>query len=82
MIRQPLELIPNDICGLVPEISLGGAQYFITFVDDCTRKVWVYSLKTKDKALETFVRWITEVQNRSGHKVKRFWSDNWGEYTS
>ena len=29
------------------ERSLGGAMYFITFVHDVTRKVWVYSLKFK-----------------------------------
>ena len=82
MIRQPLELIDNDIYEPMPERSRGGAQYFITFVDVCTRKVWAYSLKSKDEALETFARWITEAENRSGHKVKTSRSDNGGEYTS
>ena len=81
-IHQPLELVHTDICGPMPEKSLGGSQYFITFVDDCTCKVWAYWLKSKDEALETFARWITELENRSGHKVKIFQSDNGGEYTS
>ena len=38
MIRHPLELIHSDICGPMPERSLGGSQYFITFLDDCTQK--------------------------------------------
>uniref|UniRef100_A0A2N9EH16 Integrase catalytic domain-containing protein n=1 Tax=Fagus sylvatica TaxID=28930 RepID=A0A2N9EH16_FAGSY len=29
--------------------SLGGNRYFVTFIDDTSRKVWVYVLKTKDK---------------------------------
>ena len=39
MVRNPLELIHSDICRSMPERSLGGSRYFITFVDDCTRKV-------------------------------------------
>ena len=65
----------------MPERSLGRARYFITFVDDYTHKVWPYSLKSKDKALETFAWWITDIENRSSHKVKIFWLDNMGEYT-
>ena len=38
-VRQPLELVHTDICGPMLERSLGGSQYFITFVDD-SRKVW------------------------------------------
>ena len=81
-VRQPLELVHTDICGPMPERSLGGSRYFITFVDDCTRKVWAYSIKSKDEALEVFTRWISEVENRSGHRVKTLRSDNGGEYTS
>mgnify|MGYP000232211528 CR=1 FL=1 len=66
----------------MPERSLGGSRYFITFVDDCTRKVWAYSIKSKDEALEVFTRWIAEVENRSGYRVKTLRSDNGGEYTS
>ena len=43
-LQHPLELVYTDICGLMPERSQGGSRYFITFVDDCTRKVWAYSL--------------------------------------
>ena len=82
MVRQPLELIHNDICGPMLERSLGGARYFITFVDDYICKVWAYSLKSKDKMLETFDWWIIEAKKRSGYKVKTFWWDNGDEYTS
>ena len=62
-VRNPLELIHSDICGPMPERSLGGSRYFITFVDDCTRKVWAYSLRSKDEALTVFSRWLAEVEN-------------------
>ena len=55
-VRQTLELVHTDICGPMPERSLGGFQYIITLVDDCTRKVWAYSIMFKDKALEVFTQ--------------------------
>ena len=82
MVRQPLELVHTDICGPMPERSLGGSRYFITFIDDCTRKVWAYSIRSKEETLEVFSQWLAEVENRSGHRVKTLRSDNRGEYTS
>ena len=40
-----LELIHTDVCGKLNVKSLGGAQYFLTFIDDSTRYVWIYILK-------------------------------------
>ena len=34
-----------------PQI-LGGAEYFLTFLDDKTHYTWVYSLKNKDQVFE------------------------------
>ena len=65
MVHQPLELVYTDICGLMPERSLGGSRYFITFVDDSTQKVWAYSLRLKDEALTVFSWWLAEVENRT-----------------
>jgi hypothetical protein len=39
-----LELIHSDICGPISPKSNGGKRYFITFIDDLTRKTWVYFL--------------------------------------
>lgn len=35
---SPLELVYSDVFGPTEVTSLGGANYFITFLDDCTRK--------------------------------------------
>ena len=64
------------------ERSQGGSWYFITFVDDCTRKVWAYSLRSKDEALTVFCWWLVEVENRTRQRVKTLRSYNGGEYTS
>ena len=74
--------LDSDICSSMPERSLGGSRYFITFVDDCTWNVWAYSLRSKDEALTVFSRWLAEVENRTGQRVKTLWSDKGREYTS
>lgn len=61
-------------------ISHGRCQYFISFVDDYTRKVWVYFLKTKDEAFDRFVEWISLVENQSEKKVKTLRTDNGLEF--
>ena len=30
----PLELVHSDVCGPMPIVSMGGASYFVTFIDD------------------------------------------------
>src|SRR5262249_5342997 len=49
-----LHLVHSNICGPIKEKTLGGSLYFITFIDNCSRKVWVYTLKTKNQALFIF----------------------------
>ena len=50
----PLELVHSDVCSPMPTKSLGGSSYFVTFIDDSTRKVWLYGLQSKDQVFSTF----------------------------
>ena len=47
----PLEIVHTNICGPMQVPSLGGSIYFLTFIDDFSRKTWVYFLKYKSKTL-------------------------------
>ena len=76
---EPLGLVHSDICGKLNSKSLGGAEYFLTFVDDKTRYVWAYFLKHKD---EEFQRFKALVEMSSGHQVKVLHTDNCGKHTS
>ena len=49
-----LELVHSDLCGPTKTNKLGGALYFVTFIDHFFRKLWVYVLKTKDQVLGVF----------------------------
>jgi hypothetical protein len=51
-------------------MSLGKSSYFITCIDDYSQKCWVYFLKTKDEAFDTFKRFKALVENERGCKIK------------
>ena len=42
-----LELIHLDLCGPMSFASLTGFEYYITFIDDFSRKTWIYFLRSK-----------------------------------
>ena len=72
----------SDVCGKISTESLSGAEYFLTFIDDTTRYVWVYVLKRKDQVFERFLEWKALVEKSTGRKLKALRTDNGGEYTS
>ena len=51
---EPLQLVHSDVCGPMPVMSMGGAMYFGTFIDEFSQKVWSYLLKRKEQVLEVF----------------------------
>lgn len=75
-----LELIHSDVCGPMPVESWGGSKYFLTFVDDFSRKTTVYCLKTKDEVVAYMKQYINRVERDKNRKVKQFRSDNGLEY--
>ncbi len=77
-----LELVHSDVCGLMKATSRGGARYFITFIDDFSKKTHVYLLKTKGEVFDKFKEYKALVENQTGMKIKTFRSDNGGEFVS
>ena len=80
--KQTLDHIHSNIWGPSQIPSHGGARYFITFINDYSRKLWVYILKHKSEALDKFKEWIALMENQIGRKVKRLRIDNGLEYCS
>ena len=75
-----LDYIHTDVWGPTKTASLGGKHYFVTFVNDFSRRVWVYTLRSKDEVFETFLIWKKMVENQTGRKIKVLRSDNGTEY--
>lgn len=79
--KERLDYIHSDLWGSpnVP-LSLGKCQYFVSFTDDWSRKVWVYFLKTKDEAFQRFTEWKKMVEVQTERKVKKLRTDNGLEF--
>ena len=77
-----LQLVHSDIAGPFRVQSLGGAKYFVTFIDDFSRKTWVYFMTSKDQVFEKFKLFLHESERLSGKKLRILCSDNGGEYKS
>jgi len=52
--KSLLDLIHMGVWGSSPVTSIGGARYYVTFIDDFSRKVWVYFLKQKSEVVQKF----------------------------
>ena len=60
--------------------SIGGNRYFLTFIDDYSRKTWVFLLKEKSEVYEYFKSFKTLVERKSGFPLKTLHTDHGGEY--
>ncbi|KAL4029866.1 hypothetical protein IC575_008094 [Cucumis melo] len=77
-----LDYIHSDLWGPTKEVSMGGSRYFISIIDDFSRKVWIYPLKQKDEAFGKFLEWKKQVENQTGRKVKYLRTDNGLEFVN
>lgn len=75
-----MDYIHYDLWGPAQELSLGGNRYFVTFIDDFSRKVWNYALKHKDQVFEKFKEWKSLVENQNSNRVKKLRTDNGLEF--
>ncbi|SGY35039.1 BQ5605_C002g01719 [Microbotryum silenes-dioicae] len=78
---EPLALVHSDVLSF-PEESFSHKRYLVTFVNDFSRKTWVYPIGHKSEVLQMFKDWLMEIENETGCKVKTLRSDNGGEYVS
>ena len=61
---------------------MGGNKYFVTFIDDFSRKLWTYLIKKKSEVIEVFTKFKSMVERQSGRKLKVLRTDGGGEYVS
>ena len=76
---QILDLIHTDVC-MMQSRSIWGALYFVTFIDDCFRKVWAFALKSKSQVLDIFKFFHAYVEKGTRRKLKCARADNGSEY--
>ena len=80
--NELLSMIHSDLCNFKTIPSRGGKNYFITFIDDCSKYCYVYLLHSKYEALNMFKIYKAEVENQLVKKIKIIRSNRGGEYES
>ena len=79
---KPIDLIHTNLCGLSRTQTLQNERYFMFFINDFTRMVWVTFLKEKSEAFDKFRIFKPLAENESENKIKCLCSYNGGEFTS
>lgn len=75
----PLQLVFSDVWG--PAItSIGGYNYYISFIDDFNKFTWIYPLKYKSDVFSIFLRFQKHVERLLNTKIVSFQLDWGGEY--
>ena len=52
--ERKLQIVHSDVCGPMPTDSIGGNNYFVTFINDYSRCCAVYFLKSKSEVPDKF----------------------------
>ena len=63
-------LIHTDLYDFKSTPTKGGNNYFITFIDDCSKYCYIYLIKNKKETLEMFKTYKAEVENQLNKKNK------------
>ena len=73
-----LEIIHSDVCGPIVSSSVSKYVYYVSFIDEFSRKIWIYFMKNKDEVFSTFKEFRALIENHTEKKIKTFRSDNGG----
>lgn len=75
-------MVHSVVCGPIESETLGGSRYFLTFIDEFTRKIWFYLLKEKSKVFSMIKKFCALVERQSGNKMKPLRTYGGGEFKS
>jgi histone deacetylase 1/2 len=75
----PLELVFSDVWGPACD-SFGRNKYYVSFIDDYSKFVWVYLLKHKSEVFQRFHEFQNLVERQFNRKILALQSDWGGEY--
>jgi transposase InsO family protein len=63
-------------------LLFSGCKYFLTFIDDLSRRTWVYFLKLKSEFFDEFLSYKALVEKQFGHQIQRLKTDNGAKYVN
>ncbi|WVZ14807.1 hypothetical protein V8G54_012373 [Vigna mungo] len=80
--ERPFEYVHADLWGPARTLTHGGVAYFLSIIDDFSRRVWIYVLKNKSETFQKFKEWHTQIENQLGCRLKCLRTDNGLEFVS
>lgn len=73
--KFPLDLVYSDVWGPASTLSNSGCRYYVSFLDDCTKFLWLFPLKLKSDVASLFLQFQSYVERLFEQKIKMFQSD-------
>jgi histone deacetylase 1/2 len=76
---HPMDLVFSDVWGPAPN-SIGRHNYYVSFIDDHSKFVWIYLLKHKSEVFQCFQDFQKLVERQFDRKIRAIQTDWGGEY--
>jgi transposase InsO family protein len=77
-----LDLVHYDVCGPMSSPSLSGFLYYVIFIDDYSRKCWIYFLKDKSDTFDKFKEYKSFIEKKTWKHIRILRTENGGEFES
>lgn len=74
-------VVHSDACGPFQVPSLGGNKYFVSFLDEFSRMLWISLIRSKGEVFEVFKSFKLMNEQQAEKGIKIFKTDGGGEYT-
>ena len=80
--HRPLELVHLDLVGPIQQVTKGQCKYFLTIVDDFTRRAGIQLLpdKSSETVYQAFMTWLTRMENETGRILGGIRTDRGKEF--
>jgi hypothetical protein len=77
-----LDLVHSIVCGPMSSPSLSGCLYYVIFIDDYSRKFWIYFLKAKSDTFDKFKEYKAFIEKQTEKHIRILRTNNGGEFES
>lgn len=78
--KELLEIVHTDLWGPAPLKSSNGFIYYVAFVDEYSKYVWLFLLKHKSDVYSAFIQFKNLAENQSNKRIKMIQSDGGTEF--